>query len=95
MLTARLASARREATTPAPDCPFNIEFTRRSRVEAILDFVAQPGELLAATLLMRDRGDDRGFAATIPALAHLRGNELLEGGWEFYGGHHPSIEDDA
>ncbi len=34
---------------------------------------------------MQDCGDDGGLAAAIPALTYLRRNELLEGGWEFYG----------
>jgi hypothetical protein len=72
-------------TTPAPDYPFNIEFTGWPRVDGILDFGAQPGELLAASLLMQDRGDDGGFAAAIFVLTYLRSNELLEGCWEFYG----------
>jgi hypothetical protein len=95
-LTARPASTSGEPTTPAPDCPFNIEFTGWSRVEAILDFGPQPAKLLTAALLMQDCGDDGGLAAAIPALAYLRCNELLEGGWEFYGDdwrHHLSIED--
>jgi hypothetical protein len=81
---------------PAPDCPFNIEFTGWSRVEAILDFGPHPPKLLTATLLMQDGGDDGGLAAAIPALAYLRRNELLEGGGEFYGDdwrHQLSIED--
>lgn len=95
-LTVRPASASGEPTTPAPDYPFKIEFTGWSRVEAILDFGAQPGELLAALLLMQDRGDDGGFAAGIPALAYLRSYECLECGRESYGDywrHHRSIED--
>jgi hypothetical protein len=79
-----------------PDCPFNIEFTGWSRVEAILDFGPHPAKLLTAALLMPDSGDDGGLAAAIPARASLRCNELLEGGWEFYGDdwrHHLSIED--
>jgi hypothetical protein len=94
-LSARPASASGEPTTPAPDCPFNIEFTGSSRVEAILDFRAQPG-VLPASLLMQDRRDDGGLTAAIPALAHLRSYELFERGWESYGddcGHHGSIED--
>jgi hypothetical protein len=43
-----------------------------------LDFGAQPGELLAALLLMQNRGDDGGFAAAIAALAYLRSYEILE-----------------
>jgi hypothetical protein len=85
VLTARPASASGEPTTPAPDYPFKIEFTGWSRVEAILDFGAQPGELLAALLLMQDRGDDGGFAAAIPALAYLRSYEFLERSRESYG----------
>jgi hypothetical protein len=38
VLTAHPASASGVPTTPVPDCPFNIEFTGWSRVEAILDF---------------------------------------------------------
>jgi hypothetical protein len=71
--------------TPPPDCPFNIEFIGWSRVEAILDFGAQPGEVLAALPLMQDRGDDGGFAAAIPALAYLRSYEFLEHRRESYG----------
>jgi hypothetical protein len=96
VLTARPASTTGEPTTPAPDCLFNIEFTGWSRVEAILDFGPHPAKLLTAALLMQDCGDDGGLAAAIPALAYLRRNELLEGGWEFYGDdrrHHLSIED--
>jgi hypothetical protein len=96
VLTARPASASGEPTTPAPDYPFNIEFTGWSRVKAILDLGAQPGELLAALLLMQDRGDYGGFAAAIPALAYLRSYEFLERRWESYGDdwrHHRSIED--
>jgi hypothetical protein len=96
VLTACPASTRGEPATPAPDCPFNIEFTGRSRVEAILDFSPHPAKLLTAALLMPDCGNDGGLAAAIPALAYLRRNELLEGGWEFYGDdwrHHLSIED--
>jgi hypothetical protein len=81
---------------PAPDCAFNIEFTGRSRVEAILDFGPHPTELLTAALSMQDCGDDGGLATAIPTLTYLRRNELLEGGWEFYGDdwrHHLSIED--
>jgi hypothetical protein len=84
-LTVRPASASGEPTTPAPDYPFEIEFTGWSRVEANLDFGAQPGELLAALLLMQDRGDDGGFAAAIPALAYLRSYEFLERRRESYG----------
>lgn len=84
-LTVRPASASGEPTTPAPDYPFKIEFTGWSRVEAILDFGAQPGELLAASLLMQDRGDDGGFAAAIPALAYLRSYEFLKRSRESYG----------
>jgi hypothetical protein len=84
-LTVRPASASGEPTTPAPDYPFKIEFTGWSRVEAILDFGAQPGELLAALLLMQDCGDDGGFAAAIPALAYLRSYEFLERSRESYG----------
>jgi hypothetical protein len=47
------ASASGEPTTPAPDCPFDIEFAGWSGVEAILDFGAQSGELLDPLLLMR------------------------------------------
>jgi hypothetical protein len=86
VLTARPASTSGEPTTPTPDCPFNIEFTGWSRVEAILDFGPHPAKLLTAALLMPDCGDDGGLAAAIPALAYLRCNELLEGGWESYGG---------
>jgi hypothetical protein len=96
VLTARPASTSGEPTTPAPDCPFNIEFTGWSRVEAILDFGPHPAELLTAALLMPDCGDDGGLAAAIIALAYLRRNELLEGGREFYADdwrHHLSIED--
>jgi hypothetical protein len=96
MLTAHPASASGVPTTPVPDCPFNIEFTGWSRVEAILDFGPQPSELLAAVLLMQDRGDDGGLAAAIPALEYLRSNELFEGGGESYVSdwhRHPSIED--
>jgi hypothetical protein len=71
--------------TTAPDNLFNIELTGGSRVEAFLDFRLQPGALLAATLLMRDRRDDGGFATAIRPLAYLRGYELLKGGWQFYG----------
>lgn len=95
-LTARPASTSGEPTTPAPDCLFNIEFTGESRVEAILDFGPHPTKLLTATLLMQDCGDDGALAVAIPALAYLRCNELLEGGWEFYGDdwrHNLSIED--
>ena len=70
-LTVRPASASGEPTTPAPDYPFKIEFTGWSRVEAILDFGAQPGELLAALLLMQDRGDDGGFDTGPRVLAKL------------------------
>jgi hypothetical protein len=96
VLTARPASASGEPTTPAPDYPFNIEINGWSRVKAILDLGAQPGELLAALLLMQDRGDYGGFAAAIPALAYLRSYEFLERRWESYGDdwrHHRSIED--
>jgi hypothetical protein len=96
VLTARPASTSGEPTTPAPDCPFNIEFTGCSRVEAILDFGPHPAKPLTAALLMQDCGDDGGLATAIPALAYLQRNELLEGGWEFYGDdwrHHLSIED--
>jgi hypothetical protein len=96
VLTARPASTSGEPTTPAPDCSFNIEFTSWTRVETILDFGTQPGELLAALLLMQDRGDYGGFAAAIPALAYLRSYEFLERRWESYGDdwrHHRSIED--
>jgi hypothetical protein len=96
VLAARPASASGEPTTPAPDCPFNIEFTGWSRVEAILDFGPHPAKLLTAALLMQDGGDDGGLAAAIPTRAYLRRDELLEGGWEFYGDdwrHHLSIED--
>jgi len=96
VLTTRPASTSGEPATPAPDCPLNIEFTGWSRVEAILDFGPHPAKLLTAALLMQDCGDDGGLAAAIPALAYLRCNELLEGGWEFYGDdwrHHLSIED--
>jgi len=44
-----------------------------------------PGELLAATLLMRDWRDDGGFATAIRPLAYVRGYESLKGGWQFYG----------
>jgi hypothetical protein len=40
VLTARPASVSGGPTAPAPDYRFNIEFTRWSRVEAILDFGA-------------------------------------------------------
>jgi hypothetical protein len=40
VLTARPASASGGPTAPAPDYRFNVEFTRWSRVEAILDFGA-------------------------------------------------------
>jgi hypothetical protein len=95
-LTIRPASASGEPTTPSPDYPFNIEFTGWYRVKAILDLGAQPGELLAALLLMQDRGDYSGLAAAIPALAYLRSYEFLERRWESYGDdwrHHRSIED--
>jgi hypothetical protein len=44
---------------------------------------------------MQDCGNDGGVATAIPAPTYLRRNELLEGGWEFYGDdwrHHLSIE---
>jgi hypothetical protein len=56
VLTARPASTSDEPTTSAPDCPFNIEFTGWSRVEAILDFGPHPAKLLTAALLMQDCG---------------------------------------
>jgi hypothetical protein len=65
-------------TTTAPDDLFNIELTGRSRVEAFLDFRLQPGELFAATLLMRNCCDDCGLAAAIRSLAYLRGHEFLK-----------------
>jgi hypothetical protein len=91
VLTARPATASGEPTTPAPDCPFNVQFTSWPRVEAILDFGAQPNELLAALLQMPNRGDDGGFAATIPAIPYLRSYEFFQRGWEPNGddwGHH-------
>jgi hypothetical protein len=77
------ASGKPAAT--ATDNLFNIEFNGWSGVEAFLDFRLQPGELLAATLLMRDWRDDGGFATAIRPLAYLRGYEFLKGGWQFYG----------
>jgi hypothetical protein len=68
VLTACPASTRGEPATPAPDCPFNIEFTGRSRVEAILDFSPHPAKLLTAALLMPDCGNDGGLAAAIEDL---------------------------
>jgi hypothetical protein len=68
----------------APDDILNIELTSWSGVEAFLDFRLQPGELFAATLLMRNCCDDCGFAAAIRTLAYLRGHEFLESGRQFY-----------
>ncbi len=69
-----------KSATTAPDKLFNIEFNRWSGVEAFLEFRPQPGELLAATLLMRDRRSDCGFADAIRAFAYLRGYEFLKAG---------------
>jgi hypothetical protein len=80
----------------ATDNLFDVEFNRWSGVEAFLDLWSHPGELLAATFLMRDGRDDGGFATAICPLAYLRGYEFLKGGWQFYGvGRHlrSSIED--
>ena len=79
------ASQATQSGTAAPDDRFKNEFTSGSRVEAFLDFRLQPVELLAATLLMRDCGDDRSFATAIRAFADLRGDKPLEGSRQFYG----------
>jgi hypothetical protein len=96
VLTARPASASSKSTTPATDCPFNIEFAGWSRIEATLDFGLQPSKLLAAALLMQHRRNYCSVSAAIRTLAHLRSNELLERGRELYGDdgrHHLSIGD--
>jgi hypothetical protein len=79
--------------TPAPNNLFDIELKGRSGIEASLEFRPQPGDLFAATLLMRDCRDDYGFAT---AFAHLRGHKFFENCRQFYGvGWHccPSIGD--
>jgi hypothetical protein len=48
-----------------------MQFTGGSRVETFLDFRLQPGDVLAATLLKRNSGDDCGLAAAIRAFADL------------------------
>src|ERR1022692_1105881 len=60
------AGASGQLATATPNHIFHIEFTGRSRIETLLDFRLQPGELLAAALLMRDRCDDCAFAAFSP-----------------------------
>jgi hypothetical protein len=82
-LAPRPAGASGQPTTTAPDHPVDIKFTGQSGVEALLDFRPQPGKLLGATLLVQDGCDDCGFAATICALAHLRGHEFFESGGQF------------
>jgi hypothetical protein len=91
------AGARGSPAATAPDHVFNIEFASWTGVEAFLDFRLQPGELLAAPLLMLDRRDDGGLAAAICSFADLRGHELFESGWELYssGGHCRSSIGDA